>query len=240
MAMARQAPFSHYERKRFISDHAVARMRERLNVPGKTEFRSDRDIGNWIDETVDIGIKEGKSREITFPDGERQLMVDLSWRDMEGKLWAVVKPDAKNPQKQAVVTCLIGEAAESAFAAAAKAPAKLGDVLGAKLRAMMPDVPNRLGPPPAAAAAQPPKPPAPPAPQMPSPAMSAIQPPLRPPAKPSEPSEPRLVTWGDDTAEVDAGTVAAKIDELLDTGVEPEHIRVWRPVRLRFRPEVEE
>ena len=89
MGMARQAPMDMYQRKYFVHDHAVERLRERLKRSGDTTHRANDDLGNLIDWAVSSSMESGTFEKV-LDEGEPAIIVDVS-EPLQDALWAIVK-----------------------------------------------------------------------------------------------------------------------------------------------------
>jgi hypothetical protein len=109
MGKAHQAPKRTYTRKRYISRHAIERMRERLTGTDVIH-RPEQDLGNWLDRAVEDAIRGGNVTTVVerHNDEEAQL-VEIDAHELKAgkKLYAVVKPDLRQAGfDDAIVTVL--------------------------------------------------------------------------------------------------------------------------------------
>lgn len=106
MAKAYKAP-NNYERVRYVTHHAVQRLRERLTG---LDHRPDTDLLNWIDHQTDLAMRAGFVQSVVEKKtGIEQKLVKL---DVEGGIvFAVVSTNdrADKPEAEAIVTILSEE-----------------------------------------------------------------------------------------------------------------------------------
>lgn len=103
MAKAHRAPNPHRPLYRYVSQHAIERLRTRT-LPDSLQFRSDEDLGRWLDEAVEhaIGFDDRRWQIRDFSEDNARL-VSLCDR-IEGT-YAIVKRDDKGKHfDEAIVT----------------------------------------------------------------------------------------------------------------------------------------
>lgn len=106
MGMAHKPPEKRYQRKLYVSHHAIERFRERVERARLQDFiaLADGPLGNRLDELVQDGYKEGGNRiEHVLDQGVPGDVVELATTT---PLFALVKPDTKDPARRSVVTVL--------------------------------------------------------------------------------------------------------------------------------------
>lgn len=103
MGMAWNAPVKRQQRIRYVSDHALARFRERIAHVEELLAQGDLELGNRLDEVVNRAVMAGR---VQCSNGVA-LLVDL--REEVADLWAVIRPnleDRKGAPKEAIATLL--------------------------------------------------------------------------------------------------------------------------------------
>lgn len=107
MGKAHHAPMDHYSRKRYITVHALERLRERVSDKPKLASRDDVDLGNMLDNAVEAGIEQNRVRDGSI---EGEIVVGLGWT-FETPLKAIIAPNNRQgtPWKDAVVTVAPGD-----------------------------------------------------------------------------------------------------------------------------------
>jgi hypothetical protein len=106
MGKACKPPTQTHRRKFWITEHAVAQLRERFKREG-IEHRDQSDLGNLIDSATRRAMSEGDSEDIV-DDGDPATLVDLR-NTLHDQLWALVKSNAcrkSNAFPLAIVTLL--------------------------------------------------------------------------------------------------------------------------------------
>lgn len=105
MGMAYQGPENGGRTKRYVSKHAMDRLRQRSK---SIVHLREHDLMFMIDDVVERGIKEGYVEEILDSEGEEATMVEISktldQTLMAGIVFALIKPDYKEGRRDAVVT----------------------------------------------------------------------------------------------------------------------------------------
>jgi hypothetical protein len=105
MSKAHQAPKSHRPRYRYVAEHAIERLRERIRILD-IDHRFDSDLVHWIDHAVEHAIKRGDVK--VFDDrGDFARLVDIT-SDLDAPTFAVVKSNTRSDSNfgEAIVTVL--------------------------------------------------------------------------------------------------------------------------------------
>lgn len=103
MGMAWNAPAKRQQRVRYVSEHALARFRERIAQVQELVAQGDLELGNRLDEVVNRAIIAGRIQRTTTV----AVLVDL--REEVEDLWAVIRPnleEKKGSPKEAIATLL--------------------------------------------------------------------------------------------------------------------------------------
>lgn len=113
MGMAYQGPENGNRTKRYISKHAMDRLRQRSkSIVHLREF----DLMYMIDDVVERAIKEKAQESIVDGEGEDATLVDLTntldQSLVMGSVFALLKQDLKEGRREAVVTILDEKAAQ--------------------------------------------------------------------------------------------------------------------------------
>lgn len=110
--MARQAPMDGYQRRYYISTHAIDQLRERWQRGGR--FRDGDDLGNLIDDACKLAVDAGKAR--SLEDGGPFRLVDIR-EEIQDDLYCILRPN-RGPGKfaETVVTLLLTHMVERNFA----------------------------------------------------------------------------------------------------------------------------
>jgi hypothetical protein len=103
MSKAHQAPPRHRPRYRYVAEHAIERLRERIRMLD-IAHRLDSDVALWIDHAVEHAIRRGDVKVIDDR-GEPARIVDIS-ADLDAPTYALVKSNARADSDfgEAVVT----------------------------------------------------------------------------------------------------------------------------------------
>lgn len=105
MGMAYQGPENGGRTKRYVSKHAMDRLRQRSK---SIVHLREHDLMFMIDDVVERGIKEGYVEGIIDSEGEEATMVEISktldQTLMAGIVFALIKPDYKEGRRDAIVT----------------------------------------------------------------------------------------------------------------------------------------
>jgi hypothetical protein len=105
MAMAHVAPMNNYERRYWVTDHAVERLRKRL-LGRDTKYRDDDDLRNLIDSMANEAVKLGMVDGIR-DEGDPAALIDVSECLMGGGLVLLVKVNDRSERYPlAVITIL--------------------------------------------------------------------------------------------------------------------------------------
>jgi len=109
MAMAHRAPAPSGGPRRYVSRHAVERLRARAEVPPTL---SDAELARVIDDAVAAALERGEAVEFEDADGDRARAVELAFDGLtvrRGSVWALLKPNSlpgSDRPGEAVVTLL--------------------------------------------------------------------------------------------------------------------------------------
>jgi hypothetical protein len=110
MGKAYKAPPNNYDRVRYVSHHAIQRLRERFPTIESTHagvgFRSDTDLGNWIDQLTERAIRRGDAQLVIEKKTQsEQKLVKLN---TSIAMFAVVDTNDRGdkPEAEAIVTVL--------------------------------------------------------------------------------------------------------------------------------------
>lgn len=110
MGKAYKAPMAIYQRRFTVTDHAILRLRERLDDKQKITYPGDITLMNALDEAVFDAIQQKNYEHIT-DDSVPSMIVNLENSEFSG-MWALVKPE-KNPgpgkPEKYISTCLTSE-----------------------------------------------------------------------------------------------------------------------------------
>lgn len=113
MGMARQAPRSTKAPRRYITNHALARLRERADVAAHIE---DSALARLLDDAVELAFVRRVDADVVDDSGEDAKLVPLEFDGLTvtGSLHALIKPNLRGTSefKEAVVTLLESRAAE--------------------------------------------------------------------------------------------------------------------------------
>jgi hypothetical protein len=237
MGKAWQAPMDSYKRNRYIAEHAILRLRERLEKSraGTKEIahRDDEDLANLIDTAVQESMDNHMFEQIV-DDGDPATLVDISEK-LQDALYAVVKRNSHSGKQhaEAVVTLLTKVMVDKHRRNGKWGNPVPADMLGssptsaATVRLPVPAVTTSLGDKLAAAVIKP------------APAVAPIYP-------KQKSVETRLVSYvpveGNTTVycEYTKDSVAERVGELMEhPNVRRDTIQVWKPVAKKTRVVVE-
>lgn len=106
--MAHKAPMDHYTRTRYVSFHAIERLRERIGDKHSLSSRGDADLGNALDDAVKNGFVKGDVV-VRDRDGRPEAVVDVSNYFGFPMRAIVAKNDRDDsPHPEAIVTIMEG------------------------------------------------------------------------------------------------------------------------------------
>ena len=109
MAMAHRPPAPSGGPRRYVSRHAVERLRARAEVPAHL---SDLELARVVDDAVSAALEAAEPLEFVDSDGDRARAVELRFDGLtvrRGAVWALLKPNSlpgSDPAREAVVTLL--------------------------------------------------------------------------------------------------------------------------------------
>lgn len=105
MAKAHQAPPPHQPRYRYVAEHAIERLRERIVMLG-IQHRCDPDLVLWLDHAVEHAIRRGDVKVIDDR-GDPARVVDIS-SDLDAPTFALVKSNSRQDSEfgETVVTII--------------------------------------------------------------------------------------------------------------------------------------
>lgn len=105
MAKAHQAPPPHRPRYRYVAEHAIERLRERI-VKLDIQHRLDSDLVLWLDHAVEHAIRRGDVKVIDDR-GEPARVVDIT-SDLDAPTFALVKSNSRQDSEfgETVVTII--------------------------------------------------------------------------------------------------------------------------------------
>jgi hypothetical protein len=105
MSKAHQAPPPHRPRYRYVAEHAIERLRERI-VMLDLQHRLDSDLVLWLDHAVEHAIRRGDVKVIDDR-GDPARVVDIS-SDLDAPTFALVKSNTRQDSEfgETVVTII--------------------------------------------------------------------------------------------------------------------------------------
>lgn len=119
MGMAHMAPMDTYNRKFYIAEHAVDRLRERWSKSDQHRHRLNEDLGNLIDAALMSSVSACRVRKLyDSVTCEDFRLADLS-KELDDDLFAILKPNAtkkRNVPHEAVVTLVTGRMVDQSLA----------------------------------------------------------------------------------------------------------------------------
>lgn len=131
MGKAHQAPMDHYTRTRYVSFHAVERLRERIGDKHSLSFRDDVDLGNALDVAVKNSLTQPNLWFSRERDGRVEKVVDVSTHFGFPLRAIATKNSMSNSMLlEAIVTIMEGPLRETAGGALIEEPrgSKLGSI----------------------------------------------------------------------------------------------------------------
>lgn len=107
MAMAHKPPSPHYTRTYYVTEHAVLRLRERIDKKSghPLAHRGDKDLANFLDESVKICIQDPERVSNFEREGKVNKAIDISDR-FGSPLRAILAPNNRDDSqyREAIVT----------------------------------------------------------------------------------------------------------------------------------------